>query len=151
MKKSILVTLTTFFVFNFSIAQAVNHSTQENFNYCFQMCVSAINDTEDYADLIMNRNHDVAVIRRQDCNTLKETLEFFWHNDSAKGAESLTLMIETTTIILERYLTLDYFISALDAGVAGNMTLFEEYKRKMLQSLESSLRLRQDFKSKYGY
>lgn len=134
-----------------SIAQAVTHSSQENFNYCFQMCISALNATEDYADLIVKGKYEIAIIRRQECDNLQKSLEFLWHNGSVRGAESLDLMLTSIIILQERYLTLDYFISALDAGVAGNMTLYEEYKQKMLETLESSFKLRQEFRAKYGY
>ena len=132
------------------VAQAVNHSTQENFNYIFKLCISAISKTEDYANLIINSDYDVAMIRRQDCRSLGESIGLLSHT-SAKGAESMLCALDTRIILQERYLALDYFISAVDAGMKGKMTLFEEYKRRMGESITNAEQAQQEFKTKYGY
>ena len=77
MRKYLLVALIMLICVSGGVVQAVTHSTQENFNVCFKMCFSGINDTADYATLINNGNYDVVVIRQRDCDTIQNSLEFF--------------------------------------------------------------------------
>lgn len=150
MKKFLAVTLIVLICVSGGIAQAVVHSTRENFNYVFKTCISAINETEDYSKLIIDGNYDVALIRRRDCDILEDSIGFLSDN-SAEGAESMVCALETRVILQARYAALDYYISALEAGVAGKMNVFEEYKRKMLKSIEEAEQFRQAFRNKYGY
>lgn len=133
-----------------SIVQAVTHSTQENFNHCFKMCISAINETADYIEVLKKGNDEVISMRQQDCSSLAESLGFL-SNYTAEGAESKICILETRTILLARSLTLGYYLDAMNAYRARNIGLFEEYKRRMAKSSREAEQFRQEFLNKYGY
>lgn len=151
MKNFFLAMLTIFICASCSVAQAVTHSTQENFNYVFKMCISAIYETEDYHALLEKGDDDVVVLRMQDCKNHQENLEFFWSNGTAQGAESLSIMLETIVIMQSRYATLDYFLEAINAYRMGKVGLYEEYGRRSAKAYAEAERFRQDFRNKYGY
>lgn len=132
------------------VAQAVNHSTQENFNFVFQICTSAINETADYYDVLKKGNDNVIDLRRRYCKVTEETLSDFMHN-SAQGAESKVCVLDTISIIQGRGLILSYYLSAMNAYRAGNMALYEEYRQLLQKSFNEAERDRQNFKAKYGY
>lgn len=135
---------------NVRVAQAVTHSTQENFNQVFQNCVSAINETSDYTDLINNANFDVVVIRKEDCARHQNILEFYW-KEMSHGKEAGECALLATIIMQERGLTLGYYMDAVDAYRSNRMNLYEEYIRKMYAYNKSAEQARQEFRTKYGY
>ena len=151
MKKFFVVAFVILTCISGNRAQAMDHSTQENFNTVFKICYSAINITADYATLINNRNYDVVVIRLQDCTTLENSLGSFWENGGAQGAESLDLMLSTRILLQERGLTLSYYIDAVNAYQSNNIALYKECLRKMYGYCKSAEQLRQEIRNKYGY
>lgn len=132
------------------VAQAVVHSTRENFNYILKMCVSALKDTDDYVEVIKKGDDKVIALRRQDCDSLQETLEFFMNN-SAKGAESMNCILTASCVLMARSAALGYYLDAINAYRAGNSALVEEYRRRMLKANQEAEQFRIEFLNKYGY
>lgn len=150
MKHFLSAMLTMFIYAACSIAQAVTHSTQENFNYVLKMCISAIYETDDFADVMRKGNDDVIEIRRQDCWRLEEPIGLL-SDYSAKGAESRTCALETRVMLQSRGLALGYYLDAMNAYRAGNVGLYDEYGRRMAKAWNEAEKDRQNFRNKYGY
>ena len=134
-----------------NVAQAVEHSTQEDFNVIWRASVTAINETADYVNLINNVDYDVAVVRLQDCERHEKILEFYWQTPYYKGVEVKECALLATIIMQERGPTLDYFISAVNAYRVNKASLFEEYMKKMSTCNKQVEQSRQEFRNKYGY
>ena len=150
MKKILISMLIILLCVSGNMAQAVVHSTQENFNFVFHICTSAINETSDYYDLLQKGDDNMIDIRRRNCSVLEETLLDFSHTH-AQGAESTVCVLETILIIQGRGLSLEYYLSAIKAYRAGNMALYEQYKQLLQKYFNEAERDRQNFRNKYGY
>lgn len=150
MKKFLLALMFATICAYCSTAQAVVHSTKENFDFVFQICTSAINETSDYYNLLKKGDDNLIDIRRRNCNVLEETLLDFSHTH-AQGAESKVCVLDTLLIIQGRGLSLEYYLSAIKAYRAGNMSLYEEYRQMLQKSFNEAERDRQAFRNKYGY
>ena len=147
MKKYVIAILLLVMFFLNGICQAAVHSTQENFNIALKQCISALNDTEDYYEVMKRGDDAVIYLRQKDCELLEESLGHF----KADGAESLTLLLETKLILQGRGLSLEYYLSAMDAYRAGRIALYEEYRRRLEKSFKEAEIDRKKFRAKYGY
>lgn len=150
MKNFLSTMLVVFICASYNVAQAVEHSTQENFNYVFRTCLSAIYETDDFAEVMRKGNDDVIEIRRQDCWRLEESIGVL-SQQTAKGAESRTCALETRVMLQSRGLALGYYLDAMNAYRSGNVGLYDEYGRRMAKAWNEAERDRQNFRNKYGY
>lgn len=150
MKNFLSTMLVVFICASYNVAQAANHSTQENFNYVFRTCLSAIYETDDFADVMRKGNDDVIEIRRQDCWRLDESMGTLL-DYSAKGKESIVCVWETRVILVARGTALGYYLDAMNAYRSGNVGLYDEYGRRMAKAWNEAERDRQNFRNKYGY
>lgn len=130
-----------------SIGQAVTHSTQGNFTAALKMCVSALNETEDYYEVMKKGDDAVIYLRQKDCERLEESLGNF----KADGAESLTLLLDARLILQGRGMALGYYLSAIEAYRAGKIALYEEYGRRLQKTFKEAENDRKNFRAKYGY
>ena len=149
MKKILTVALMTLMLCVVSVAQAA-HSSRENFNHILKVCVSALKETDDYVDVMKKGNDQVIALRRRDCDSLEETLQFFLHN-SAEGAESMSCLLKASCVLVARSAALGYYLDVIKAYRAGNSALVEEYKRRMVKANREAEQFRIEFLNTYGY
>ncbi len=148
-KKFLVIALMTTIILLTDVVQAA-HSTQENFNHILNTCVSALKDTDDYVDVMKKGDDKVISLRRQDCDSLQETLQFFQHN-STEGAESMSYILTARCVLVARSAKLGYYLDAIKAYRSGNSALVEEYKRRMVKANQEAEQYRIKFLNTYGY